>query len=379
MACLEDLTSDVLAIVLLATFGRLLFSRCLYGHLRLSSRTMKERVDEAQTALFLQSLPFINISLGLVNWDEFNSFLVCRPNLTSIIIRGISVQFCLSRLFACQELRILILNQFHVLTSLLPLTSFLHLSTLHLSPCYGAMDLLSIALCTSLCELVLQGAPQDLCLLGLASLTNLSTLSLTCSHESNLGGMFVMVDLAPLASLSNLSSLVLRRVPSLFDISALAHCQALTSIVIDGANALVDICALANCTCLQILYLCGMSISSLSSLPSCVLLQCLRFVGGRNITDISPLSCCSQLTRLQLSGMHRIQSLDGLRPCFSLWSVVFVNMHNLDDIRFLYDCPHLMSAAFMNCRSLSDITPLKKCFRVTLRECMNVIDQEGCS
>jgi hypothetical protein len=145
--------------------------------------------------LFLQNLPYIDFSLGLVDWDVFESFLACRPNLTAIIIRGINVQFCLSRLIACKELRILILNHFHALTSLLPITSFMHLSTLHMSPCYTVTDLLSIALCTSLCELVLHGAPQDLCLSGIASLTKLSTLSLTSSHEYNVGGMYHMVDL----------------------------------------------------------------------------------------------------------------------------------------------------------------------------------------
>jgi hypothetical protein len=192
---------------------------------------------------------------------------------------------------------------------------------------------------------------------------------------------FRMKDLVPLASLNNLSSLVLRNVGNQTNICALTQCKTLTCITLDGVYSVIYITALPVCLCLEHLVLGEVQYSSLSSLEACTRLKILYIRDARNINDVTALATCTQLSQLDLRHMQSLGNIAGLRSCALLECISIVDLSKLEDINPLSGCKSLMYAYFQHCHNIVDITALSKCKNLqhlTLKNCSGVLNTEGC-
>ena len=198
-----------------------------------------------------------------------------------------------------------------------------NLTYLHISNT-STLDLSPLANLTNLAHLTLKRSISDLS--SLANLTDLTTLSLSPTSDISLlanltnlttltlGG--AMSDLSPLADLTNLTTLTFDG--SISDLSLLPNLTNLTALYIYNTS-ISDISSLANLTNLTHLDLSLSSTSDISSLANLTNLTQLRLRAG-SISDISSLANLTNLTHLDLS----LSSTSDISPLANLANLTYL-------------------------------------------------------
>ena len=180
-------------------------------------------------------------------------------------------------------------------------------------------------------------------LAGLEHAVRVTSLGIPSYHQ--------IVDLSPLASLTNLREL---KVPGneIVDVSPLASLTRLERLNL-RSNEIVDVSPLASLTNLRWLSLASNQIVDASPLASLTRLDYLT-VGSR-IVDVSPLASLTNLRTLGLSGnqivdLHLLASLTHLR-----W--LHLNSNRIVDVSPLASLTNLLLLKLRN-NQISDVTPL---------------------
>ena len=189
----------------------------------------------------------------------------------------------------------------------------------------------------------------------LAGLTNLTELWLRKNTISDISAVIGLInlealdlgtnsisDISPLAGLTNLTTLVLRR-NSISDLSPMAGLTDLTWLDL-GDNLISDLAPLAGLTQLTLLGLWDNSISDISALAGLTQLT-LLWINNNAISDIAPLAGLTQLTELNLTN-NSISDLAPLVTNTGLGShdIVGVNGNPLNDASINSHIPTLQSS-----------------------------------
>ena len=183
----------------------------------------------------------------------------------------------------------------------------------------------------------------------LAGLTNLITLDLTDS--------FSLIDLSPLAGLTNLSTLNLDSCTSLSDLSPLAGLTNLSSLNLRNGFKLIDLSPITGLTNLSDLNLdsCTSHID-LSPLADLTKLSDLNLIGTRG--DLRHLANLSNLINLNLCYCSSLSDLSPLAGLTNLITLDFFSCSSLSDLSPLAGLKNLSYLSLSSCDSLSDLSPL---------------------
>ena len=181
-------------------------------------------------------------------------------------------------------------------------------------------------------------------LAGLEHLTILQRLHLYYTNQ--------IVDLTPLASLTNLTSLDLGK-NQIVDLTPLASLKNLTYLGL-WQNQITDLTPLASLTNLTSLHLSGNQVTDLTLLTSLTNLTLLR-LGSNQITDLTPLASLTNLTSLDL-GWNQIVDLT---PLASLTNLTLLDLDS-NQIADLTPLTHLnnLESLTLDYNRIADLTPL---------------------
>ena len=153
----------------------------------------------------------------------------------------------------------------------------------------------------------------------IARLAELKFLNLSFTHG--------LVDVAPLANLTQLTWLVLHGT-AVSDVAPLANLTQLTWLVL-SSTAVADVAPLANLTQLSDLSLDGTAVSDVAPLANLTQLGILSLVSTR-VSDISPLASLTQLRHLSIDGT-RVSDVSALVPLTRLETLSIENT-NVSDV-----------------------------------------------
>ncbi len=227
-------------------------------------------------------------------------------------------------------------------------------------------DLTGLESATNLTRLEISGNISDLS--PLANLTQLKTLWLfnvrTLFDLSPLAGLAqleelrlsisLISDLSPLAGLTQLKSLEVTYTDTLSDLSPLAGLAQLRRLDLVGTSV-SDLSPLAGLTNLSYLRLLRTTVSDLSPLAG---LTNLHYLGlsGTSVSDLSPLEGLTQLNYLGLSGtsVSDLSPLEGLTNLNNL----SLNDNNISDLSFLEGLTRLRILSLSE-NNISDLSPLE--------------------
>ena len=217
-----------------------------------------------------------------------------------------------------------------------------NLTYLHISNT-STLDFSPLANLTNLAHLTLKRSISDLS--SLANLTNLTTLSLSPTS-----------DISPLANLTNLTALTLGG--SISDLSPLADLTNLTTLTFD--RSISDLSLLANLTNLTALSIYNTIISDISPLANLTNLTRLN-LSLSSTSDISLLANLTNLTHLNLS----LSSISDISPLADLTNLTHLTLHgSISDISPLANLTNLTELRVYN-TSISDISSLANLANLT--------------
>lgn len=180
---------------------------------------------------------------------------------------------------------------------------------------------------------------------GIQNLTSLTELALLSNS---------ITDVSPLASLTNLVTVLMSGNSSLKDISSLSTLTSLDRLELSG-NAVLSISAVSGMTSLTELDLEGNLITDVSPLSGRSSLIRLG-LNGNNIADIGPLSSLTNLIDLTLgdTGRSDISALSGLTAL----QFLFLHNNSITDVSPLQGLTRLAYIDLEGNPSLSNIQPL---------------------
>ena len=193
----------------------------------------------------------------------------------------------------------------------------------------------------------------------LAGLTNLITLDLTDS--------FSLIDLSPLAGLTNLSTLNLDSCTSLSDLSPLAGLTNLSSLNLRNGFKLIDLSPITGLTNLSDLNLdsCTSHID-LSPLAGLTKLSDLNLNGTGG--DLRHLANLSNLINLNLCYCSSLSDLSPLAGLTNLITLNFFLSESISDLSPLSGLTNLSELYLNACYSFSDLSPLAGLTNLTTLE-----------
>ena len=237
------------------------------------------------------------------------------------------------------------------LTNINLINKFKKLHTLNLNRCLSLIDLSPLAGLTNLSTLDLSGCNSLSDLSPLAGLRNLSTLKLN--------GCDSLSDLRPLSGLTNLSTLNLVNNKSLIDLSPLSGLTNLSTLNLVGNKSLIDLSPLSGLTNLSTLKLSGCeSLIDLSPLAGLRNLSNLDLSMLESLSDLSPLAGLTNLSTLDLNDCNSLSDLRGLAGLTNLSTLNLSWCNSLSDLSPLAGLRNLSTLNLSWCNSLSDLSPL---------------------
>jgi len=245
------------------------------------------------------------------------------------------------------------------------LRNFSNLDSLEISQTpfdsFGILDVTPLASLTNLQKLILGGSKvKDIS--ALQKLTKLVVL--------NLGDTLVS-DISSVAKFSLLQTFDIRGAPA-FDMSPLSHCAMLNELEV-GAPQLPGIEALANLTHLGKLRIIAQTNIDLSPVWSLSSLDDL-FIWGPSTLDLLPLQNLRNLHRLQISGFmlqgrSLVKNVQALGALTELQSLVMGELQ-ISDLSFLGALPHLeiLNLGQMPVQSLAPLSTIPTLKKISLMD-----------
>ncbi len=170
-------------------------------------------------------------------------------------------------------------------------------------------------------------------------------------------------DLQPLACLNHIQRLRIRLHCSGKSLEVLSQLQSLTSLTVDALQQQqpMDLQPLAALTQLEELGLRRFSKQQdYSQLAALTRLRWLDLCLSFNLSDLTPLSALIKLTHLDISGTNGIIDLHPLEPLVNLEELNLLGSSMLADLRPLAHLQNLRSLNLSYCERVADLTPLER-------------------
>ena len=199
-------------------------------------------------------------------------------------------------------------------------------------------------------------------------------------HTLNLNNCLSLIDLSPLAGLTNLSTLDLSYCASLSDLSPLSGLTNLSTLNLSSCESLSDLSPLAGLTNLSTLNLsCCTSLSDLRGLDELTNLSILNLSSCESLSDLIPLSGLRNLSTLDLNGCYSLSDLSPLAGLTNLSTLDLNTCKSLSDLSPISGLTKLSSLNLIICDSLifvKHLAKLKNLIDLNLSSSGNIRDFE---